>query len=682
MPFTQNLDETLTCVSSALSYLALGYSVIPLRGSSDPAQPKSPAVSWKAYQQRRASESEIHSWVDRLGAVGIVTGRISGLAVLDFDHPSLYERFELAHPELCQTRQVETRRGCHLYFYLPSHLSTRSQKGDRVDWLWEGCYVVAPSSVINGHRYKLCRGGSPRTLSAQDLRQIEAFLGSVGHSPLQTDKPQNDIVSGDSAPLSDLDLIGLYHMLCKQKGSRNQALFETCLAARDMGSPEGEVSRLLAEVHADNQKTGAIESPIDRYREAVATIHSAFSRPPRKRNNSESPQLPNTVREALLGQKQTYLVRTIEALRLADISSGMWFTEGQARELLSGIVGQHSIRLSLVSGIFERLDSPSGLPIKRASGLNQTGISQCFEITLTKPKLNLRGRPTRYYRMPSNIELTAQLGVRLTRISDPLKYKDLSSAKTTRQALHRGFIARKPGKYPSLWLAKRLGVSVKTKCRYDKNSGIQVQPTYLETPLHWGNLNEIPGEDLELGGICLLDDQRKKYPARVSIASRLLKAGRKISLLRRTINHYSISREKVSARQPEPIIQRRSASDRIQNRLKQGQIADSPVLKTSHLQPKIRAQNRTQSLNQKPVKPRNHQRKFRDEALEKQTLSLREWVNRLSGAKLSLPMMRKLVHQHGVAAVRSAIRRIEKRRDVINPPGLLIVLLRGESRNS
>ncbi len=72
---TQSLKEL------ALNYRARGYSIIPCKLD------KSPFVSWTEYQSRLASEEEIKLWWTRYHDpnIGIVTGAISGICVLDVD---------------------------------------------------------------------------------------------------------------------------------------------------------------------------------------------------------------------------------------------------------------------------------------------------------------------------------------------------------------------------------------------------------------------------------------------------------------------------------------------------------------------------------------------------------------------------------------------------------------------
>lgn len=65
----------------ALTMLDLGMSVIPA------GIDKRPKNSWRRYQSERPSRSQVIEWAESLSpeAWGVVTGRISGVVVLDFD---------------------------------------------------------------------------------------------------------------------------------------------------------------------------------------------------------------------------------------------------------------------------------------------------------------------------------------------------------------------------------------------------------------------------------------------------------------------------------------------------------------------------------------------------------------------------------------------------------------------
>src|SRR3990167_9824336 len=110
--------------SQALEYRNLGFSVIPIGSITiDPKTKKkiiSYPVSWLPYTKRLASEEEIIDWFDvrAYPAIGIVTGKISSLFVLDIDSykpgydKALVKSFNLP-PTPCQ----KTARGGRQYFF-------------------------------------------------------------------------------------------------------------------------------------------------------------------------------------------------------------------------------------------------------------------------------------------------------------------------------------------------------------------------------------------------------------------------------------------------------------------------------------------------------------------------------------------------------------------------------------
>lgn len=152
-------------LETAMDFLRRGISVIPLS-----PRDKTPAREWREYQNRRATEDDVHWWFDGSDYnLGIICGEIShGLAVRDFDAPGSYDRWKAEYPvEARRLPTVSTGRcgGRHVYFRIkPGVLSeirqTKPGKGGislgdgelRADI---GCYVVAPPSTHpNGSVYQ------------------------------------------------------------------------------------------------------------------------------------------------------------------------------------------------------------------------------------------------------------------------------------------------------------------------------------------------------------------------------------------------------------------------------------------------------------------------------------------------------------------------------------------------
>jgi hypothetical protein len=142
------------------------------------ARSKRPIVAWQPYQQQRADEADIAHWFDRWpGAnVGIVTGSMSGLVVLDVDtahggDDSLRALVD-EHGPLPAT--VEARSGGggrHLYFSHPGgHVPNRVDLYRGIDLRADGGVIVAPPSVHpSGGHYRWVRGRSPDALAPAPL---------------------------------------------------------------------------------------------------------------------------------------------------------------------------------------------------------------------------------------------------------------------------------------------------------------------------------------------------------------------------------------------------------------------------------------------------------------------------------------------------------------------------------
>ncbi len=144
--------NTLKHIRSLIEqYIQYGYSLIPID------EEKKPHIYWKKYQYRKAPRSDILNWLNEFRPynIGIVTGNISRLAVVDVDDISLLPGLEKRMPELSQTTRVRTNRGYHYYFSLNNTTvkSTSALFGERLELKGNGNYIVAPPSVINNHRY-------------------------------------------------------------------------------------------------------------------------------------------------------------------------------------------------------------------------------------------------------------------------------------------------------------------------------------------------------------------------------------------------------------------------------------------------------------------------------------------------------------------------------------------------
>lgn len=146
----------------ALDYCERGWSIVPLGYRS-----KRPTQRWEHFQTTRAGVHDVRYWFKRDADrnVGIVTGAVSGLLVLDVDGDAGAASVE-AKP-IPPTPTVRTGKGRHYYFAHPGGMvpnAVRIMPG--VDVRADGGYVVAPPSIHeSGRQYEWIECLSPSDLA-------------------------------------------------------------------------------------------------------------------------------------------------------------------------------------------------------------------------------------------------------------------------------------------------------------------------------------------------------------------------------------------------------------------------------------------------------------------------------------------------------------------------------------
>jgi putative DNA primase/helicase len=153
--------------AAALALWRSGLSVIPVSRDGS----KRPAVPWKEYQSRKATEAELRTWFDRAESfgIGVACGAVSGgLIVFDFEERPAFDRWARAVNEtapgcLDGLPMAETPGGGrHVWFRtggpVPagSKLAQRKRAdGDGLECVaetrGEGHYVVCPGSPADVH---------------------------------------------------------------------------------------------------------------------------------------------------------------------------------------------------------------------------------------------------------------------------------------------------------------------------------------------------------------------------------------------------------------------------------------------------------------------------------------------------------------------------------------------------
>jgi hypothetical protein len=194
-------ETGITPEQAALSYLARGFNVLPIR-----REDKRPCVPWKDLQARRASRDDVRGWYRQYPAagVGIVCGRISGLVVVDGD-PGNGAGLAALTTRLPVTPVVETGGGGrHYYFCALTDAPVRKVPGlvPGVDLQGEASYVVAPPTIHpsgNPYRWIPRRGLSDIPLAP--LPGIIRQLLALHATPMEGEGRRP---SGAAGPVLDL----------------------------------------------------------------------------------------------------------------------------------------------------------------------------------------------------------------------------------------------------------------------------------------------------------------------------------------------------------------------------------------------------------------------------------------------------------------------------------------------
>lgn len=149
----------------ALDYHDIGLAVIPCGG-------KKPKVSWKKYQAKAASFATIYRWMKIFPTanIGLITGKISGITVIDCDDPNLL--LEELEAEFGESKFVVSTPsgGRHLYYSFNGEASKTGYK-QKIDVRGEGGLIIAPYSFNPDKKthYIITKG------SFDDLRSLTAL---------------------------------------------------------------------------------------------------------------------------------------------------------------------------------------------------------------------------------------------------------------------------------------------------------------------------------------------------------------------------------------------------------------------------------------------------------------------------------------------------------------------------
>ncbi|KKN32848.1 hypothetical protein LCGC14_0809660 [marine sediment metagenome] len=178
----------------ALQYLEYGFSVLPVHtlirdtwtctcGNDEcPSPGKHPRVPWVEWTKKRADRAQLEEWFEDEALesnIGLVTGDISGVIVVDLDGPAGRESFGdlglTTHTLIARTGG----RGLHLFYRCATPIRGRIAMLPGVDLKAErGFVVLAPSLHASGNRYKWIRRRHPAEIEPGLVQLAETERGN------------------------------------------------------------------------------------------------------------------------------------------------------------------------------------------------------------------------------------------------------------------------------------------------------------------------------------------------------------------------------------------------------------------------------------------------------------------------------------------------------------------------
>jgi len=141
-------------LKTAIAYLKKGLPVV----AADPEK-KCPTCKWSQYQETLPTLQQIVAMYNKTpnAMLSIVTGKLSGIIVVDCDTQTAIEHIESLLPESYETLIASTPRGGRHYYFKHNGKKLQTKAGvlAGIDVRSDGGVIVAPPSInITGGRYE------------------------------------------------------------------------------------------------------------------------------------------------------------------------------------------------------------------------------------------------------------------------------------------------------------------------------------------------------------------------------------------------------------------------------------------------------------------------------------------------------------------------------------------------
>ncbi len=272
-------QQDIPIVQFALSYARIGWPVFPLHNKK-PYEFLMPDTKSHGYKDATTDAETIQAWwrYHPGATIGLATGKVSGVIVLDIDPPEGHysiKELQTTYPPLPETRRSSTaNKGLHFFFEYPDDgVSLRNAVGlaglEGVDIRANGGYVVLPPSKLYGRlAYKWADPQTPIAAAPEWLLQLIT----------EVQQQRESIPQGVRFARSPGEYFLSQALQKAREGNRNDVGFWLACQLRDARVPEPEARRfglLYANLAPQGQEQYTSK-------EAIASVRSAYNRPPRE----------------------------------------------------------------------------------------------------------------------------------------------------------------------------------------------------------------------------------------------------------------------------------------------------------------------------------------------------------------------------------------------------------------
>ncbi|MFN8525142.1 MAG: bifunctional DNA primase/polymerase [Chloroflexota bacterium] len=355
-------DEPM--VEHALHALARGLPVFPIcsplsegrcleHGQCSNAG-KRPLVRWEAYQSSLPSEQEIRSWWGRWphANIGMATGALSGVVVLDVDSPEA-KKMALQEGGCDETVVVFTGKpgGTHFWFRHPGEqVRNFAARRPGLDFRGDGGYVLMPPSRhVRGANYRW-----PKGMAGFELAELPGWVRDLLRPKGEAD---------DSERHTPLDVATVLNGV--GEGQRDASLWSLACKMRGQGLPI-EYARELVALAASR-----CVPPFD-HADAIEKVNRAY------REYQPDPRLVLGGATAAPGGTSVAQAAQREPYEWMDLRSLLAYQEGPVEHLIDGLLvkGRAHLMFSLPGAGKSMLALSLGLSVASGKPFSGRGVQQ------------------------------------------------------------------------------------------------------------------------------------------------------------------------------------------------------------------------------------------------------------------------------------------------------------------